>query len=545
MECITINGWQRNYVNMEINMGRFFNTAGPVSAEKHYCIPPLDRIDLKTILSLIGQKKYFVLHAPRQTGKTSYLLALMEYLNKEGTYTALYTNIENALAARENVKEGMRTILQGLSRDMLDYLEDPFLKERWQNILAESGAFSAFHQSLTEWSKHNPKPVVLLLDEVDSLVGDTLISLLRQLRSGYTKRPARFPQSVILCGVRNVRDYRFHSDVGKSVITGGSGFNIIAESLRMGKFSAAETRELFEQHARETGQRFHEDVFPLVRDLTEGQPWLVNALAYETCFKMEEGQNRETEITAAMINRAKENLILRRETHLHQLTDKLKEKRVRRVIEPILAGFSEAAKIPSDDVDYAEDLGLIKKKPQLAIANRVYREAIPRELTYSTQLTIHQEAAWYIDDKGRLDMDKLITAFQGFFRKHFEHWVDGFDYAEAGPQLLLQAFLQRIVNSGGQVGREYGLGRQRTDLLVTWPFKEGTQEAVLELKIRYGSLETTIQKGLEQTWKYMDKCGTKEGYLLIFDRRENIAWEQKIFRKEEQFNNIPINVYGM
>jgi hypothetical protein len=70
--------------------------------------------------------------------------------------------------------------------------------------------------------------------------------------------------------------------------------------------------------------------------------------------------------------------------------------------------------------------------------------------------------------------------FQEFFRKHFENWVDGFDYREAGPQLLLQAFLQRIVNSGGRVEREYGLGLQRTDLLVIWPFKSGCREVVLE-----------------------------------------------------------------
>lgn len=64
----------------------------------------------------------------------------------------------------------------------------------------------------------------------------------------------------------------------------------------------------------------------------------------------------------------------------------------------------------------------------------------------------------YLEEDGRLNMDKLLTAFRDFFRKHFESWVDGFDYAEAGPQLLLQAFLQRIVNSGGRVEREYGLG---------------------------------------------------------------------------------------
>ncbi|HLP48047.1 MAG TPA: ATP-binding protein, partial [Candidatus Kapabacteria bacterium] len=144
-----------------------------------------------------------------------------------------------------------------------------------------------------------------------------------------------------------------------------------------------------------------------------------------------------------------------------------------------------------------------------------------------------------------LDMDKLLTAFQDFFRKHFESWVDGFDYAETGAQLLLQAFLQRIVNGGGRVEREYGLGRQRTDLLLLWPYKDGKQEVVIELKLLYGSLETTIEKGLEQTRQYMDKCGTREGYLLIFNRTPGLTWEEKIFKRENIVKGVNIMVYGM
>ena len=526
-------------------MERFFNTAGPIRKEDHYCIDPILRIDLDDILSLIGQKKYFVLHAPRQTGKTSYLLALMEYLNGESQYRCLYVNIEKAQAARENVKAGIRTVLQSLASSAGKYLGDPFLKQNSKWIFDESGEYSAIHEALNRWSAQSEKPIVLFIDEVDSLVGDTLISLLRQLRSGYPERPGMFPQSIILCGVRDVRDYRMYSDKEKSVITGGSAFNIKAKSLRMGNFSFEEIKILYEQHTQDTGQKFHPDVFPLVWELTEGQPWLVNALAYETCFDMKDNRNREIEITVDTINRAKENLILRRETHLDQLADKLSEERVRRVIEPILAGLEEAEKLLTDDVEYTEDLGLIKKKPQLAIANGIYREIIPRVLTYTTQLRITHDSSWYIDAEGRLDMDKLLTAFQGYFRKNFESWVGGFDYKEAGPQLLLQAFLQRIVNSGGRVEREYGLGRLRTDLMLIWPFKSGVQEVVIELKLRYGDLESTIEKGLEQTREYMDKCGTEEGYLLIFDRAEGVSWDEKIFKQKRNFKSLPIMVYGM
>ncbi len=526
-------------------MERFFNTAGPIKEDKHYFIPPLTRFNLEETLSLINQEKYFVLHAPRQTGKTSLLRTLMTYLNREGKYTCLHINVETAQAARENVKEGMRSILDTLAERAMDYLDDPFLKERWRTILEESGEYNALKNALKAWSKNNKRPIVLLIDEIDSLVGDTLISVLRQLRSGYESRPALFPQSIILCGVRDVRDYRIYSDTEKTVITGGSAFNIKAKSLRMGNFNIDEIKTLYRQHTENTGQRFHDDIFPLVWELTEGQPWLVNALAYETCFEWEARRNRNIEITPGMVYQAKENLILRRETHLDQLADKLKEERVQRVLEPILSGTETLDTLPEDDVDYLVDLGLVKKKPQLTIANRIYREVIPRQLTYTLQLRMVQEAPWYSDENGRLDMNRLLTAFQEFFRKHFESWVQGFDYAEAGPQLLLQAFLQRVINGGGRVEREYGFGRMRTDLLVVWPYKSGVQETVVELKIRYGSLETTIRKGLKQTSAYMDKCGTKEGFLLVFDRTPGTPWEKKIFKRQEEFNGTPITVYGM
>ncbi len=90
------------------------------------------------------------------------------------------------------------------------------------------------------WSAASPKPLVLLIDEVDALVGDTLISVLRQLRSQYDRRPHRFPQSVVLCGGRDVRDYQIYSSRAGAHVKGGSAFNIKAESLRLGDFAEAE-----------------------------------------------------------------------------------------------------------------------------------------------------------------------------------------------------------------------------------------------------------------------------------------------------------------
>jgi hypothetical protein len=527
---------------------RFFNTAGPMKCDKHYCIPPLTRFDLEEILTLIDQEKYFVLHAPRQTGKTTCLLALMDYLNRQGKYTCLYANVEGGQAARENVPEAMRAILSQLGSMGKAFLDDSFLEETWSEILKKHGGFEALGKTLTNWAEKTNQPIVLLLDEIDSLVGDTLISVLRQLRTGYTKRPAFFPQSIILCGVRDVRDYRIHSDREKTVITGGSAFNIKAKSLRLGNFTESEVKDLFSQHTNETGQNFEKRIPDLVWEFTCGQPWLVNALGYETCFEMQNGRDRSTVITEQMLIEAKKRITLRRETHIDQLVDKLKEPRVQRVISPMLQGQNLEAGVQEDDIQYVLDLGLVRRDEKgLQIANPIYAEVIPRELGFIVQLNLESlyEPSWYIGSDGRLEIEKLLLSFQQFFRENSEHWVERFDYKEAGPQLLLQAFLQRVINSGGRVEREYGLGRMRTDLLVIWSHPGGVQKVVLELKLVYGSLDHTIEQGLSQISEYMERCGTMEGHLLIFDRDPEKSWDKKIFIREESFQGRAIKIWGM
>ncbi len=190
---------------------RFFNTEGPVRPDDHYHVPPLDRVNLDEVLGLVRDKRYFVLHAPRQTGKTSALLALRDLLNTRGDHRCVYINVEPAQAARENVAEAMRVTLYQLASEEQATLGSRILADVWRDALEGAGPLGALRASLERWCLAEPKPLVLLIDEIDTLVGDTLLSVLRQLRAGYPNRPERFPHCVVLCGVRDVRDYRIHS----------------------------------------------------------------------------------------------------------------------------------------------------------------------------------------------------------------------------------------------------------------------------------------------------------------------------------------------
>ena len=506
---------------------RFFNTAGPVRPDEHYAIPPLDRVDVEELLGLIRAKQYFVLHAPRQTGKTSALIALRDLLNRgeAGDFRCVDVNVEVGQVARDDTARGIRSILGSLAENAQE-LGDDYPEEVWPDILAKVGPDSALNVLLARWCRAAPTPLVLLVDEIDSLVGDTLLSVLRQLRAGYQRRPGGFPQSVVLCGVRDIRDYRIRSSTGE-VIAGGSPFNVAAKSLRMGDFSEAETRALMAQHTEETGQQFSDAAEEAVWTQTRGQPWLVNALCAGACFEDKAGRDRSRTIEVDDVYAAREALILSRRTHLDQLAHKLEEERVRRVVEPILSGGEARHQVR--DLEYLRDLGLIDGGEPPRMANPIYAEVIPRELGYILQSSLDVQTAWYVDDDGRLNLTKLLTAFRTFFREHSGHWLERFsEYPEAGPQLILQSYLHRVVNGGGRIEREYGLGRGRTDLLLMWPREPGQpsdlwERFVVECKVLRDSdrksLAWTVEKGVKQTLDYMEKCGAKEGHLVVIDRR--------------------------
>ncbi len=506
---------------------RFFNVAGPVRPDDHYAIEPLARMDVDDLVSLVQTKQYFVLHAPRQTGKTSALIALRDLLNSGeiGNFRCVDVNVEVGQVARDDTARGMRSILSSLASSAQE-LGDDFPDGVWPDILAKVGPDDALRELLARWCRANTVPLVLLVDEIDSLVGDTLLSVLRQLRAGYQRRPAGFPQSVVLCGVRDIRDYRIRSSTGE-VVAGGSPFNVAAKSLRLGDFTEAETFALMDQHKAETGQCFTEAARKEVWEQTRGQPWLVNALCAGACFDNKAGRDRSRAIEADDIHAAREELILSRRTHLDQLAHKLEEERVRRVVEPILSG----GEVQHDgrDMEYARDLGLLAADSPPRIANPIYREVVPRELGQVLQDSLDIQAAWYVDDDGGLNMTKLLSAFRTFFSEHAEQWLAHLgDYREAAPQLILQSYLQRVVNGGGRIEREYGLGRGRTDLLVLWPHEAGQpsdlwKRFVIECKVLRDSdrksLQWTVEQGVEQTLGYMKQCDAAEGHLVLMDRR--------------------------
>ena len=509
---------------------KHFNTAGPNISALHYQLDPLVRIDSEAIAELIDQQRYFVLHAPRQTGKTTCLLALRDQINSAGSYIALYVNLEDAQAAQGDLALAARGVVSQIAKQAKLTLGFDGIERQMPEILAR-GALSAAGLAISLLAESMPRPVVLFLDEVDSMLGNPLLSLLRQIRSGYPDRPKHFPQSIVLCGVRDVRDYRMTLSDGE-IITGGSAFNIKAESLLLGNFSRAEMTALYQQHTDATGQVFSPEALEVAWIATQGQPWLVNALAEQAVWKTPENTDRSVVIDEARMRAAREALILRNDSHLDQLSDKLKEPRVRAVIEPMLTG--QIVNATSADRQYLLDLGLIRlANDGLKPSNGIYTEILPRVLADTAVSNLNPEmirSSWK-DASGKLNPQQFMTNFFAFWREHGEAMMQTIAYHEAAATLVLMAYLQRVVNGYGRIEREYAAGSGRMDLLVV----HADVRMAIEVKVWRDNRVDPEKQGLEQIERYLQRLDLDSGFLVIFDQRaEPAIWEQRMQSNEAQ-----------
>ncbi len=362
-------------------MTKYFNIAGPCNADDHYIVPPLERIP--GVLPLIGQKQYFIIHAARQTGKTTFLQHLVEYLNKEGKYYALYCSLESAQVFPEP-KEGIPEILYNI-RYALKYSSLPN-RERFAENVNTGEISTVIKSAITDYCNSLDKPLVILFDEIDALQNGTLIAFLRQLREGYiTRASIPFPHSVALVGMRNVRDYKAKVREDRQTLGSASPFNIITKAFTIANFSLDEIARLFQQHTDASGQVFEKSAIEKVLEYTGGQPWLVNAVAREIVSEILINDYTRT-VTPELVHQAAQNIMLRRDMHLDSLLERLKEYRVQKVIEPLIMGEQIDIDILADDTQYCMDLGLIKaENGKIMPANLIYNEVIIRTLTYDMQ----------------------------------------------------------------------------------------------------------------------------------------------------------------
>jgi hypothetical protein len=390
------------------------------------------------------------------------------------------------------------------------------------------------------------KPLVILFDEVDCLSEGTLIAFLRQLRDGYNSRPEQaFPHSIALVGMRNIRDYKAQIRPDSQSLGSASPFNIITKALTLKNFTKEEIVQLYNQHTDETGQIFEDDATELVWEQTQGQPWLVNAIAREVIVEILQSDDTKL-VTVELVNQAIQNIILTRPTHIDSLMERLNEERVRKVIEPVILG-EDYIDTESDEFLYTKDLGLIRidddDDAKIKPANPIYTEVIIRKLSSLVQRDLQKSKYPYqilrYLKNGCIDMDYLMRDFQQFWSENSDIWKEKINYEEAAPHLVMMAFLQRVINGGGQIIRDMAAGTGRLDLCLIYE----NQKYPIELKIHRGN--KYLQKGFTQIVKYMAVFGSNEGWLVVFDHRSTVKWEDKIYMKKEIVDGKTVTIVGV
>jgi hypothetical protein len=470
----------------------------------------------------LADEEYFLIHAPRQSGKTTTLTALADELMAEGFCMALRFSCESGEPGPDDIGVTELRVLDAIRTAAVGRRLRPELMppDPWP----EAVPGRRIVEGLQAWALKCPLPLVLFFDEIDALAGDSLNSVLRQIREGFSLRPHAFPSSVALCGMRHLRDYKIASGSSAPVRSGrGSPFNN-AVTYRLANFTVPEVAALYAQHTADTGQGFTPDAIDLVYDTTQGQPWLVNAIASEITRKMRLPVS-ET-VTAAHVESATERLIEARAVHLDSLAARLAEPRLRKIIEPIIAGtFPDIADgVYSDDLSYTRDLGLVAPDDPIRIANPIYREVIARVLGDGLTGFITADPYSLTLPDGRLDIAAMLDEFTGFWLENGEWMTAGTGYNEAGAQIVFMAFLQRMVNGDGFVDREFGIGRGRSDLLVRRPYGDGlVQREAFELKVWWPGKPDPLEKALPQFDHYLARLRLDSGTLIIFDRRSTPA----------------------
>ena len=517
---------------------RFFNTTGPCNPTDHYMLPPANRLKGAQLHRYIRDKLFWVLHAPRQTGKTTFLQSWMREINSGDEAIACYVSVErcqgfgNASDSMPMIAEAVRAYANRFDLPVPD--------------MPETHSGNMLDLILSHWADLvEPKPLIVLFDEVDVLEGEALISFLRQLRGGFASRGiGTFPVSIAIVGMRDLKDY-ITTSIGGREPNPGSPFNIKADSAELFNFNREDITNLFAQRTAENGQKIEPEALDYVYEQSKGQPWIVNSLFMRATMRILDEDSTET-VTLAHVTEAREQMITARETHLDALAERLKEPRIHGIIQLILCGDTGASLDPtSPDVMLAMDLGLIKWDTDrgFTIANPVYEDILTRTLNsvYFVQVPPPSSWRWQTLD-GRLDMDALMREFQDFWRNHADTWEQWTKYTEVFPHLLLMAFLQRVINSGGRIEREYATGRGRMDLAVEYKGEWN----IIEIKLMRTNqtFERVKTEGLKQVTRYRETFVPPVGqhknitgvYLVIFDRRpediklpwdERISWEQE------------------
>lgn len=511
---------------------RFFNNSGPVNQVDHFCVPPLKRLDSNKVWQLILQKKYFLIRGPKQSGKTSYLLALSKLLNQKDYAKCLYINVECLRGTEEDLKESMRSLLFEISSRARDNFGDDYLDDLVLGILEKRGPFQALNELLTQWSKRSDKPIVLLVDEIDTLQGNILTSFLSQIRAGYDKRPALFPQSIIFCGTHDVIEKQF---------------NIKDATLKISFMARPDLNEMIASYCSKRHIEIDPDAVERIWEYSNGQPWIVSTICAELFHEIVAAKGLKS-VSAVQVGEAIDNVLAKRGNHIEYIASQLRNERVRKCMIPMLTGGTIIHGIEESDLAFLEELGLLTLGRVIDISNLLYKEIVPRALFGPVLYMTSLDDVDYQKADGSVDAMKLMQRFQAFFANHIQQLIKLLDYGDAGYSLIFHALLFKLVDANTTVTRGFGLNNHHVVLTLTR--QDPVQQIVFFIKQGTASSMDQYKKLMEEFMEDADiylgerKDFRGEFHLVGINVSNSFEDEYKAKYAKKQLDGVTVHFWG-
>lgn len=487
-------------------MPRRFNTAGPNDSARHTTISARSRVP--ALWDIIEQGSYFVLHAPRQMGKTTLLLDLAAELNREKKHVAAVVSLEPG-AAFPGVDAAELAMLDSWRYDLAAYLPADISAPRWPD--APPG--NRIGAALSAFAQECQRPLVIFLDGLDTLSREVRVSVIRQIRAGKPRRPKGFPWAIGFASLRDPRELETgHGPSSAAVPT--SSMSLEAEVIPLPPLSREHVGHLCESLSERLSQPVLSTAVDRVFDLTSGSPYLVNSLLQRIVEMFEQ---RKGPISASDVEKARDAVLDRRGGLMDEVVDRMRDARFKQLLETVSQGTLRD--LSSEEARAAVDLGIIRELPEgtVQFASSMWRALISRQLPSSKSSMFTTDKPAWVRPDGRLDPEKLLETFLEFWRRHGDQVFAGATYGELSP-LVLTAFLNGIVKNGGLIEREYALGRGRMDVCI----RQGGTAVALVVKVRRDRDTDPVVEGLAQVDEALARQGIDHGWLVIFDRRKGL-----------------------
>jgi hypothetical protein len=488
---------------------KVFNIAGPVDPEKHYY---LAHNDVNTQLTkYIEQKKCFNLNAPPQTGKTSVIQEYAKKLNFSGNYQALYVDFKRCeIKDSNNILKNIFKILWQFQIAIIHQLRECdkicyFLKKLLSKDISSPLSFTEFIQY---WCDSSTKPVILFIDNLDSISGDTFIHIAQQLTYGFLS-VQNSPQSIGLASTHNIKKYNIWSHQNQRIIPVHTIFTLEMPTLELQNFTKHQIKNFFAQHAHATGQVVTDDALDYIFHLTQGHPWLVNLLGYYACFKLATTRNQP--ITKKVIEQAQHTIMYEQDIKNDLILERFGEPIARSIIHAIITGTA----FDNDQITHTVlDIESLKKTG-MDIASLIYQELAQNHPTESQKAIASFD--WYQDCSGALNTPKLLSTFQQFYRNNAEYWKSKFKSKKSAPFLLFKAFLETIIGKNISFQhKQFVASKHSAFMIIPWKF----QRIAINLTL-------ALSDNTQEMEYYMKTHHATEGHIIHFDQDSDRSYNDK------------------